>query len=226
VMLQIAYAETLTASGGVLAGLIDTSHIGVWGHEQGGTTALQAAGAQIDFKALDAWCADKASDRFARDSCSFVGHEQQVASRYGAADPFAGLLPPIRDTRVAALALAAPGGELHAFGAKGITAVTVPTLIMVSAADQVVKPEYNALWAYDGIGSEGKTLALFDQGTNKMFLDCCGYDKTRDGPRLDEVKALTTAFFLDILKHDPAGHAALLPNAVSFPGLTYKTTTH
>ena len=71
-------------------------------------------------------------------------------------------MPPISDSRVAALVLASPGGELQVFGAAGIAAVKVPTLIMVASDDGMVKPEFNALWAYDGIGSEDKALAVFD----------------------------------------------------------------
>ena len=224
VLQEIAYADQLTAPGGRLAGVIDTSHIGVWGHSTGGSTALQAAGAQIDFKALNAWCADKGSDSRAQETCQFVGHEPPVAALYGATDAFAAPMPPLWDKRVSALVLAAPGGELHAFGDAGIASVKVPTLIMVSAADTMVKPEYNALWAYGAIGSASKTLAVFADGSHTMFLDCCGYYAKRDGPRLDELKALTTAFFLDILKNDQAGRAALGPETVSFPGLTYQTT--
>ncbi|WP_457155707.1 alpha/beta hydrolase family protein, partial [Mesorhizobium sp. P5_C1] len=34
----IEYTDSLTAPGGKLAGIIDTSRIGVWGHSSGGTT--------------------------------------------------------------------------------------------------------------------------------------------------------------------------------------------
>jgi predicted dienelactone hydrolase len=220
VIREIAYADQLTAPGGKLAGVIDTSRIGVWGHSTGGSTALQAAGAQIDFKALDAWCSDKDEDPFAAETCQFVGHERPVATLYGATDAFSAPLPPLWDPRVSALALAAPGGELHAFGDVGIASVKVPTLIMVSSTDAVVHPEYNAFWAFDGISSASKTLAVFDGGSHMMFIE-----GGHDGPRLDELNALTVAFFLDILKDDQVGHAALRPGTVSFPGLTYRTTS-
>src|SRR5262249_11298582 len=150
------------------AGLIDTSHIGVWGMSTGGTTALQAGGARIDFKALNEWCAANEGERYG-ESCQFIGQEASTAKLYGVADPFAQPMPPISDSRVAALVLAAPGGELQVFGAAGIAAVKVPTLIMVSSDDEMVKPEFNALWAYDGIGSEDKALAVFDEGGHTLF---------------------------------------------------------
>jgi hypothetical protein len=34
----------------------------------------------------------------------------------------------------------------------------------------------------------------------------------------------TTAFLLDILKDDQEAHNALMPGAVSFPGIVYTTT--
>jgi predicted dienelactone hydrolase len=101
----IEFADALTAPDGKLAGVIDTSQVGVWGHSTGGSTALQAAGARINFRELDAWCAANPTEQYG-ESCQFVGHERPVATLYGSADPFAGPLPPIWDNRVRALALA------------------------------------------------------------------------------------------------------------------------
>jgi predicted dienelactone hydrolase len=213
----IGYADMLTAPDGKLAGVIDTSRIGVWGMSTGGTTALQAGGARIDFKALSEWCAANEAERNG-ESCQFLGQESSTAELYGVADPFAQLLPPIWDSRVAALVLASPGGELQAFGAAGIAAVKAPTLIMVTSDDRMVRPEVNGLWAYDRIGSEEKALAVFDKGGHALFVHF--------GPHVEQSKALTVAFFLHTLKGDPAGKAAVLTDAVSFPGLTYKTTLH
>ena len=215
----IEYADTLAARGGKLAGLIDTSHVGVWGHSTGGSTVFQAGGAQIDFKELDAWCAEHSKESTASETCQFVGAEQAVATYYGAANPFAAPMPPIWDRRVAALVAGAPGGELHAFGDTGIAAVKVPALIMFAANDKIVFPKYNALWAYDGIGSQHKSLAEFADGGHRMFLD------TRV-PQFKVATALATAFFLDILKGDAEGRAALMPDALSLPGLNYKTLIH
>ncbi len=215
----IGYAEALSAQDGKLPGVIDTSRIGVWGLSTGGSTAIQAAGAQVDLKELDAWCVDKKEDANATETCQFVGAEKALAKRHGVADPFAAPLPPVWDPRVAALVAAAPGGELHAFGNTGIASVKVPTLIMFASDDHVVSPEFNALWAYDNIGSPDKALAVFDHGGHTLFM-------TSSAPHFDDATALATAFFLAILKRNPADRAALMPNAVSFPGLSYTTTLH
>jgi predicted dienelactone hydrolase len=216
----IQYADALTAPGGKLAGVIDTSRIGVWGHSTGGTTAFQAAGAQIDLKALNAWCtANKKDTHDTYESCQFFGHELAVAAQYGVADPFAAPMPPIWDGRVAALVAGAPGGELHVFGDLGIAAVKVPTLIMFASDDSMVPPKHNALWAYDGIGSKDRALAVFDSGGHTMFL-------AQFNPEFYEAAALATAFFLYILKGDPAGRTVLMPDAVPFPDISYKATLH
>ena len=40
----------------------------------------------------------------------------------------------------------------------------------------------------------------------------------------DLINHFATAFLLDTLKGDKEAHAALLPDAVSFPGIEYATT--
>lgn len=217
-MRLIAYADELTTPGGKMAGLIDTSHIGVFGHSSGGTTGLQAAGARIDFQALADWCAANAKTMEIKygESCAFQGHEPAIARAYGAQDPFAGPLPALWDKRVSALVLGSPGGELHVFGDKGIAAVTVPTLVMFPLDDDIVIPEWNALWAYHGIGSPQKALATFESGGHTMFT---GFVREFDG-----AASLGTAFFLSVLKGDTVATAAMQPGAVSIPGVQYETT--
>ena len=121
------------------------------------------------FKELNSWCAANKAEEYG-ESCQFVGQETAIAKLYGVADPVLEPMPRIWDSRVAALVLAAPGGELHAFGTTGIAAVKVPTLILVTATDQVVKPGINALWAYDGISSIDKALGVFDKGAHQQFM--------------------------------------------------------
>ncbi len=218
VMRVIRYVDSLDAPGGKLAGVVDTSRIGVWGMSTGGTTAFQSAGAQVDLKAMDSWCAlHKNEPKATYETCQFLGSEQALATHYGVADPFAAPLPPMWDSRVAALVAAAPGGELHAFGDKGIAAVHIPALILVASDDGYVSPEYNALWAYGGISSQEKALAVFDRGGHTLFMGS-------PAPHFGDATALATAFFLAILKGDRSARSALTPQAVSSPGVNFKTT--
>ena len=51
------------------------------------------------------------------------------------------------------------------------------------------------------------------------------FDPVWDKKRvLDLIDHFSTAFLLDTLKGDKAAHAALLPDAVNFPGIEYATT--
>jgi predicted dienelactone hydrolase len=230
----IDYADEINAADGLLNGLIDTEHIAVWGHSTGGTTVLQAGGARIDFNALSTWCADKESDEFALESCQFLGHEGELAALYGVESAEAALLPSLWDTRVDAIIAAAPGGELHAFGVDGMAAIQVPTLAMVGTGDAIVSPDYNAYWAYDQLGSQEKSLVTFENGGHMMFFNCppgwkdfCGYDSVWDLPRVEDLKChFTTAFLKDVFYGDKEAHAALMPENVSFPGISYQTTIH
>jgi predicted dienelactone hydrolase len=225
IMREIAYADALTAPEGALVGLIDTEHIAILGHSTGGTTAFQAGGARVDFPALEAWCVEMKGNQYIRETCQFVSHGAALATRYGVEEPQDGLFPALWDTRVDAIVAMAPGGELHVFGNDGIAAVQVPTLILVGTNDTVVSPEYNAFWAYDHISSLNKTLASFSGGSHMMFMSCCSYDETKGTPRFEDLKAhLTTAFLLDILKGDQTAHTALLPQAVMFADVEYRTT--
>ena len=60
---------------------------------------------------------------------------------------------------------------------------------------------------------------MFDRGGHTLFM-------TSSAPHFDEATALATAFFLAILKGDAEGRAALMPDALSFPGLSYRTAFH
>lgn len=232
VVRTIAYADTLTAATGQLAGLIDTDHVAVWGPSTGGTTVFQAGGASIDFSALTTWCADKETDPFAEESCQFLGHQEELAQLYEVDDLEAALFPPLWDTRVDALVAAAPGGELQAFGDDGIAAVEIPTLILFGSLDPLVLPEYNAYWAYNEISSPDKGLVTFEGGGHLIFMNCpiafkdvCGYDAVWDIDRAhDLINHFTTAFLLAELYGDADAAAALAPDAVQFPGITYEAT--
>jgi hypothetical protein len=69
-----------------------------------------------------------------------------------------------------------------------------------------------------GIGGEDKAPAMLDHGGHTFFVDA--------GPQAEKVKALIVAFLMCGLKGDLAERAAIASGAVSFPGLSYKTTIH
>jgi len=94
--------------------------------------------------------------------------------------------------------------------------------------------------SYDYAASEQKALVTFVGAEHMIFGTPCEnqpwmsdhpaygffcldpvWDKAR---ALDLIHHFSTAFLLDILKGDEAAHAALLPDAVNFPGIEYTTT--
>jgi predicted dienelactone hydrolase len=232
IMSVITFADTLTADDdSLLAGMIDTERIGLYGHSTGGTTALQAGGAGLDFAALETWCADKEDDHFAMESCQFLGHEAEIAGLFGA-DPGTTTVAPMWDNRIDALVAAAPGGELQVFGDYGVAMIEIPIMFLQGTADPYVLPAYNSDWAFGLVQSDVKSLAHFENGGHLIFMYCpeafkdgCGYDPVWDMDRAhDLTNHFVTVFMLDALKGDVEAHAALLPDAVNFPGVTYETT--
>ena len=58
---------------------------------------------------------------------------------------------------------------------------------------------------------------------SEMGLDFLCSDPVWDMDRAhDLINHFTTAFLLDVLKGDVEAHAALSPDAVSFPGIVYE----
>lgn len=98
------YAETLTTTGGEMAGLIDMKHVAVAGHSSGGYTTLAAGGAQYDLKAFNARCATLPKDDPLTFLCApLVDREADMAARAGLNPMPEGLWPSMGDSRVTAI---------------------------------------------------------------------------------------------------------------------------
>jgi predicted dienelactone hydrolase len=233
---EIDYAATLTATGGGLDGMIDLQHVVVSGHSSGGWTTLLAAGARRDYSALNAWCAQYPKDQW---TCGMLkGQEKTLAGLLGLNAVPTGLWPSVGDPRVTALILFEPG-SIPAFGQDGLASVTVPTMMFASSGDTLLPFDIYAKPAYDDLGSQVKGMAVFEQGDHNLFANSCDCAPWLRNPDLfglcsdsvwdmdrahDLVNHLATVFLLDILKGDKDAHKALLPDAVKFVGLDYKTT--
>jgi predicted dienelactone hydrolase len=230
------YAEQLTAAGGDLAGLIDMQHVAVVGHSYGGYTALAMAGAQYDLAAFNARCAQLPADDLNCDS--IVPKEAEMAA-YAGLDPMPeGLWPSMGDPRVTAIIPMA--GDSWIFDKAGLSKITIPMMAMGGTADTGTPYGWGVKPAYDHASSAQKALVTFVGGEHFIFVTPCEnkpwtvdsplygwfcfdpvWDKTRG---LDLIDHFSTAFLLDTLKGDEAAHAALLPDAVNFPGIEYTTT--
>ena len=232
-------AEKLTAPGGALAGLIDMKHVAVVGHSSGGYTALAMAGAQYDLAAFNARCAQLPKDDPNTLFCaSLVPKEAEMAARAGLHPIPQGLWPSLGDPRVTAVI--PMSSHSYLFDKAGLAKITIPMMAMQGSGDSAVSPAWGGKPAYDNASSAQKALVTFVGGEHLIFGTPCAnepwivahpaygffcfdpvWDKTRV---LDLIDHFSTAFLLDTLKGDKAAHAALLPDAVTFPGIEYTTT--
>ena len=235
VLREIAQAEQLNATGGALAGIIDTNTVAVSGHSFGGYTAMAAGGARLNFDALSQWCGSPDPALVPKNVCFMKDSAAAIAKTRGLTATPVGLWPPTTDPRIKAIVALAPWNA-PVFGKDGLAAVTVPTLIMVGTKDMTTIPERDAYAFYNQIGSPQKTLVTFDDGNHAVFVDSCPpalaktaffascSDSVWDMDRIhDLINQIATTYLLSVLKHDNAAATALVPLAVNFVGVNYKT---
>lgn len=233
---QIDFAETLTESG-VMAGMIDTGSVAVTGHSFGGMTALAAAGAQLDLVSYFSWCEQNEwFDAFGVHGCQALSdHLDDLATLAGLNAVPDGLWPGRGDGRVGAVVGFAP--SLHVMGPQGTQAVTVPTMFLVGTGESLLDETF--MDPFDGISSEYKTMVQFGSANHYIYMNDCGdapgfieagfhvacSDAVWDMARVhDLINHFTTAFLLAHLTDDADAMAALMPDAVAFPGVTYTAT--
>ncbi|MBZ0281958.1 MAG: hypothetical protein K8L97_14550 [Anaerolineae bacterium] len=231
----IDYAATLTAPDGALAGLIDMERIAVAGQSYGGYTALAAAGARYDMNAFADRCANLAPDDPNQFLCVFAYSGEQMAELAGLDAMPAGLWPSAGDPRVDTIVTIA--GDSYMFGEQGLTEITMPVLAIGGTLDTSTPYDWGVRPTYDLISSEQKILVTLKDAGHFIASTSCAdapsivdlgifffcSDPVWDMDRAhDLVSHFTTAFLLDILKGDADAHAALAPETVSFPGITYE----
>ena len=238
---QIDQAIALTAAGGKLEGMIDAERIAVVGHSLGGYTALASAGAQLDFSGLaqrinePVLCIEP-PELGNLNACTELLDQQEDLVKLAGLDAVPeALWPSWGDPRVDAIVALAP--KAMPFGTDGVTGVTIPAMLMGGSLDPTVSTPLEVDTAYEQLGSENKALVTLDGAGHMIyFWDCsvgqwmvdfgafwvCA-DPVWDMLRAhDLVNHFTTAFLLDVLEGDTDAHAALAPDAVSFPGVEYQ----
>jgi predicted dienelactone hydrolase len=236
--LVITRADKMTATGGELAGIIDMQHMAVVGHSSGGWTALAAGGAQLNF----GWCAANKDEvaKNPRGNCGqFVPHQDEIAAMLGLKSAPIGMWPATNDPRIMAVISMAGDGDIWGVNYEGISQLKVPTMVMGGSHDTVNVPEITSYPIYDHLGSAIKSRVIFQGGDHAIFLNSCKVvpalvtpdmfwacsDQVWEMDRVhDLINQFTTAFLLDVVKGDKDAHKALLPAAVTFPGIDYKTT--
>ena len=114
----------------------------------------------------------------------------------------------------------------------------VPVLAMGGTSDTGTPPEWGMLPTFEYASSPQKALVSFQNAEHGIFANSCDampwlvdidfwwmcidpiWDRYRTN---DLINHFTTEFLLDVLKGDADAAAALAPDAVSFPGITYET---
>ncbi|MEO8392858.1 MAG: alpha/beta fold hydrolase [Chloroflexota bacterium] len=230
------YAATLTAPTGALAGMIDMERVAVAGQSYGGYTALATAGARFDMAAYAERCAALAPDDPDQALCFLVPSQAEMAKLVGLDSIPQGLWPAMGDARVNALVTMS--GDSYMFGEKGLAEVTLPVLAVGGTRDTATPYKWGVRPTYDNVSSQQKILATFENADHYISLTSCAdapsivdslglyffcSDPVWDMNRAhDLLNHFITAFLLDELKGDQDAAAALAPDQVSFPGITYQ----
>lgn len=232
------YAETLTGPGGDMEGTIDMEQVAVAGHSYGGYTALAAGGARYDLLAFDQRCeaAIAAGDPNAWLCGLLANRYADMAALAGLDSVPEGLWPSMGDSRVDAIIPMA--GDSYMFDKAGLAAITVPIMAMGGTSDTGTPFDWGTKPAYDYVSSSQKVLVALEGAEHCVFSSNCadepfavemGFyanwcaDPIWDMDRgHDLINHFTTAFLLATLKGDTAAAAALAPDQVQFPGVTYE----
>lgn len=238
-------ADEMNTDSDMFGGMIDMTHVAAVGHSFGGYTALSAGGAQIDFSALDDWCDENAGSALDahpevafyppdnRDFNATAGvcflreHRDTLAALRGLDTVPDGVWPSVGDARIKAVTALAPwAGPL--FGNDGLSAVNIPTLVVVGSADQVTIPERDAFPIYAGISGD-KMLFVLENANHFVYLDECAPVLRQFGQSfvcsdavwdMQHAHALiyhtVTAFLREVLYADETAAEALTPDAMQF----------
>lgn len=150
-----------------------------------------------------------------------------------------GQWPAMNDPRVDAVVALAPDGDIWGANYGGAAELTVPALIMAGTSDPYNPPDIAAAPIYERLGSTRKSLAVFEGAGHFIFMNSCEpwmiageisnlcSDPVWDMEQAHTViDSIVTAFLLAELYSDADAAAALAPDAVSFPGVTYQASAY
>jgi predicted dienelactone hydrolase len=228
IVTTIGFADSLNGAGGALEGLIDTEHFAVGGHSSGGMVSYGAGGAALHWQSIEDYCTEAHDDMMCAD---LAGQKERWFAALGPGSPQAGEWPAIWDPRVDAVFPIA--GSVEMYGADGMAELKVPMLALYGSLDpwaSVMQP------AFELAGSSQKAQVVFENAAHSIFSGKCETtpwlvaaqltvlcsDPVWDMDRAhDLINHFTTAFLLAQLKGDTEAAAALAPDAVQFPGITY-----
>lgn len=237
ILTVFAYVDEQVAAGGTFEGLINAELVAVIGHSSGGFTALAAAGAQLNMDAMGTRCeaARAAGDPNVWLCDTLLPYVADMAELAGLDAIPVGLWPAQADPRVDAVVSMA--GDAYKFDQEGLAQITVPVMAMGGTLDTGSPYLWGTPLTYDSVSSTTKAMVSFENAEHMIFgSDCealplfadmglnqlCS-DTVWDMDRAhDLINHFTTAFLLAELKQDADAVAALAPEGVQIPGVTYE----
>jgi len=230
------YVDAQAVAGGELEGLTNTEIVAVIGHSYGGYTTLAMAGARFDFAPFEALCetAPETNDESAWLCDALLPFVPDMAALAGLDAVPDGLWPSWGDARVDAIVPMA--GDAFFFNEAGLAEITVPVMAIGGTADTGTPYMWGTYPTYEYVSSETRVRVGLENGEHMLFGSTCeafpffaqiGFyafcsDPVWDMERAhDLINHFATAFLLAELKGDSAAAAALAPDAVQFPGVSY-----
>lgn len=237
----IAYAnDTLNASDGILAGMVNADTTAIMGHSYGGWTSLLAGGALLNTANWSAWCSEL-PERATWFDCMTLAYKDQMATLIGLDKAPDGLWIPMNDSRVDAI-IDMSNNAAWMFGEEGLGAIMLPIMSMMGTSEfpfgsDILPPDSGPLAVYDAVSSEQNVLVIFENGSHILVGNTCDYspwweeidfgwvceDGVWDMLRAhDLINHFTTAFLLSTLYGDSDATIALSPDAVDVVGVQYQ----
>lgn len=232
-----AYVDNQVEAGGTLDGLINPDIVAVIGHSSGGYTALAAAGAQMDTDAMATRCqtAGETADPNVWLCSLLLPYVADMAELAGLDSIPVGLWPTSADPRVDDIVPMA--GNAYEFDQAGLAEVTVPVMAIGGTHDIGTPYLWGTHLTYENVSSPTKALVAFENADHMIFGSTCealpiyeeiGFYQLCSDPvwnmdrAHDLINHFTTAFLLAELNQDPDAAAALAPEGITFPGVTYE----
>ena len=197
-------------------GLVDSERAGAAGFSLGGFTVVALSGARFDPASYLAACNGAALNT--NRLCSYARQWEALAAYRDRFTPLpaGGLWPALCDPRLKAILAIAPSRAIL-FGAEGLAAADVPTLILAGTADELAPYPTEAAFIAAHLGGEAALISALGAGH---------YDLADPDLYGDVVNHLGVAYF-GLRLQDRTGYAAYLDrNAVdALPGLAWGVVT-
>ena len=236
ILTVLSFVDEQVEPGDSLAGLLDKEHVAVIGHSYGGYTSLAAAEARFDTEGFKSHCqeAQEANQPGAWLCEQLVPHMTDMASLAGLDSVPTDLWPAWANGRVDAIVSMA--GDAFFFGQAGLAEITVPVMAIGGTSDSDSPYLWGTYPTYEYVSSPRKVRIALTDAEHMIFTAPCEsitwFLKFFSGEFCSDagwnryyahtlVKHFATAFLLAELQRDRDAAAALTPEAIHFPDVTY-----